>query len=125
MCRMHNRRMPFPATTPQPVLDGHVGYVAGRYRNGAYSDIWTDVRRCAERTFTAYAPACSCGWRGRPQPATDVGHLTCRRIWSRKHLAHAVAELAGDTGAPLADDQLEPDVNSPRPATAQRRLASS
>jgi hypothetical protein len=32
----------------------HHGYIAGRYRDGALSDTWTDVRRCAERTFITY-----------------------------------------------------------------------
>jgi hypothetical protein len=110
--------MPFLAATPHRVPDGHVGYVAGRYRNSAYSDIWTDVRRCAERTFTAYAPACSCAWRGRAQAATDVGHLACRRIWAREHLAHAGA-LAGNSGAPPADGRAgtRRELTPARPAT--------
>ena len=53
--------------------DVHVGYVAGRYRSGVWSDQWTDVSRCAERTFTDYAPACVCGWRGRAHAATLGG----------------------------------------------------
>lgn len=65
----------------------HQGFVAGRYRNGAFSDRWTDVLRCAERTFTAYAPACSCGWRGPLFPASDAGHLGCRRMLVHGHLA--------------------------------------
>ena len=69
----------------------HQGFVAGRYRNGAFSDRWTDVLRCAESTFTAYAPACSCGWRGRLFAATDAGHLDSRRVLVHEHL---VAEPA-------------------------------
>jgi hypothetical protein len=65
---------------------GHAGYVAGRYRDGAYSDIWTDVSRCADRTFVAYAPACSCGWRGVARPATTVGRLSCWREWVADHV---------------------------------------
>lgn len=65
---------------------GHAGYVAGRYRDGAYSDLWTDVSRCAERTFVAYAPACSCGWRGPAQPATAAGRMTCWRLWVGDHV---------------------------------------
>jgi hypothetical protein len=65
--------------------DDHEGYVAGRYRNGAFSDIWTDVAKCAERTFTAYAPACECGWRGALQKASDDGYSACQRIWLRDH----------------------------------------
>jgi hypothetical protein len=51
-----------PGADPVP---GHVGFLAGRYRDGAYSDVWTDVSRCAEGTFVRYAPACTCGWGGR------------------------------------------------------------
>jgi hypothetical protein len=119
MNRMHNRPMPFPTATPHAVPERHVGYVAGRYRNSAYSDIWTDVRRCAERTFTAYAPACSCGWQGRAQPATDVGHLACRRIWAREHLAHVPGALVGDYGARPADGRA-----GTRPELAPARLAT-
>ena len=67
------------------IPDSHTGFVAGRYRDGAYSDIWTDVRRCASRTFTAYAPACSCGWRGAPRPVSDIAYLACRRDGDREH----------------------------------------
>ena len=63
----------------------HIGYVAGRYRGGVWSDCWTDVSRCAERTFTAYAPACNCGWRGPALPATPNGHLACQRAWAFDH----------------------------------------
>jgi hypothetical protein len=74
-------------TPPATARGGHVGYVAGRYRDGAYSDMWTDVRRCARLTFTAYAPACSCGWRGAPIPVGDTGLIACHREWNRIHLA--------------------------------------
>jgi hypothetical protein len=67
--------------------DGHVGYLAGRYRDGAYSDMWTDVRRCAHATFIGYAPACSCGWRAPAQPVSDIAPLLCHRIWFREHIA--------------------------------------
>lgn len=77
--------MPFTHQAASDELDGHTPYVAGRYRDGAYSDIWTDVRRCAFQTFTAYAPACSCGWRGPAQPVTDVAYIACRRAWTRDH----------------------------------------
>lgn len=79
--------MPFTRRAPDDEPDGHLPYVAGRYRDGAYSDIWTDVRRCAAQTFTAYAPACSCGWRGPGQPVTDIAYIVCRRAWLRDHAA--------------------------------------
>jgi hypothetical protein len=58
----------------------HRGYVAGRYRDGALSDIWTDVARCAERTFTAYLARCGCGWLGDPPPSQSrrLPHLPAR-----------------------------------------------
>ena len=59
--------------TDRMVDDDHVGYVAGRYRSGVWSDQWTEVGRCAEHTFTAYAPACTCGWRGPVHPPTPHG----------------------------------------------------
>jgi hypothetical protein len=40
---------------------GRAGFLVGCYRNGAFSDAWTDVSRCAGGTFIGYAPACSCG----------------------------------------------------------------
>jgi hypothetical protein len=90
----------FFARPPVAVPDGHAGYVAGRYRNGVYSDVWTDVRRCAERTFTAYAAGCSCGWRGAPTAPTEVGyHLACR-AWLQEHAERLTATgVVGVTGA--------------------------
>jgi hypothetical protein len=65
--------------------DAHEGYVAGRYRDGTLSGIWTDVLKFPQWTFTAYAPACECGWLGQMQPATGGGHLACRRLWIHQH----------------------------------------
>lgn len=70
-----------------PGSDDHEGFVAGRYRNSAHSDIWTDVRRCAEGTFSAYIPACECGWRGNPHPVTDGGYRGARQAWVDTHFA--------------------------------------
>jgi hypothetical protein len=73
---------------PEPLeVPGHTGFVAGRYRNWTYSDLWTDVRRCAERTFTAYLPACTCGWTGTPTAADEVGFMRCHRAVRSEHLA--------------------------------------
>jgi hypothetical protein len=68
-------------------LPGHTGYVAGRYRNWAYSDVWTDVRRCAEGTFTGYRPACTCGWSGAATDADEVGWARCHKALGAEHLA--------------------------------------
>ncbi|MHA6797071.1 hypothetical protein ACVGVM_26690 [Pseudonocardia bannensis] len=65
--------------------DEHEGYVAGRYRNGALSDIWTDVARCAQGTFTAFLPACECGWRGASQHPDQRGLDKCRTAWLAEH----------------------------------------
>jgi hypothetical protein len=89
--------MLFTIADPLAVPAGHAGYIAGRYRDGAYSDGWTDVSRCAENTFVAYAPACSCGWRGRGEPASAAGRLRCRRAWTGVHLAAVCA------GSPAGD----------------------
>ena len=60
-------RSALAADTQTGIGSGHVGYIAGRYRSGVWSDHWTEVSRCAGHTFTQYAPACACGWRG-PRP---------------------------------------------------------
>ncbi len=78
----------------------HVGYVAGRYRNGALSDIWTEVERCAERTFLAYVPACSCGWVGTGCPATPTGLNACRREWATGHGASLDGPVRADDDRP-------------------------
>lgn len=96
MIAMHDVTMLFTQSDGMSDSGGHVGFVAGRYRDGAYSDVWTDVRRCAEATFTAYAPSCSCGWRGAAVPITDVAVMACHRAWRRDHAARAVATPAPD-----------------------------
>jgi hypothetical protein len=72
----------------------------GRYRNGALSDAWTDVSRCADGTFVGYVPACTCGWRGAVQQATAPGRFLSSRAWRDEHLA----SLAGVpfAGKPLS-----------------------
>ena len=72
--------------TNPPAADEHLGFVAGRYRNGALSDAWTDVTRCAWGTFRAYGPTCGCGWRGTAQPADARGVDDCRHQLE-EHLA--------------------------------------
>jgi hypothetical protein len=74
-----------PGDRTTDIDNGHIGYVAGRYRAGVWSDQWTEVSRCAERTFTAYAPACTCGWRGAAHPPTAHGQLACQRGWTFEH----------------------------------------
>ena len=66
--------------------DIHYRYVAGRYRSGALSDTWTDVTRCAERTFIAYVARCACGWRGSDHPANSDGYHICQQELIKNHL---------------------------------------
>jgi hypothetical protein len=76
--------------------DDHEGYVAGRYPDGTYSKIWTDVTECADGTFLVFAPACECGWRGdQDHPATPAGHLACQPTWVHDHFQRlALAQQA-------------------------------
>lgn len=66
--------------------DTHRGYVAGRYRDGVLSDAWTDVTRCAERTFITYLARCGCGWLGDDHPANPDGYRACQRDLISNHL---------------------------------------
>ena len=68
------------------MADTHRGYVAGRYRDGALSDTWTDVTRCAEQTFIAYVARCGCGWLGDDQPANPDGYHTSQHQLINNHL---------------------------------------
>src|SRR4051794_40648070 len=68
--------------------DAHEGYVAGRYRDGTISDIWTNTSECPDGTFEAYVPACECGWLGRTQPATGEARRNCQQAWLCDHFEH-------------------------------------
>jgi hypothetical protein len=86
------------------MTDEHEGYVAGRYRNGSRSDLWTDVTRCAEYTFIAYLPACECGWTGTDSPATEPGHRQCEHDWAAQHFIPTVlphVRQPATSGAPM------------------------
>ena len=74
----------------------HIGFVAGRYRDGAVSDRWTEVERCAERTFVSFVPACTCGWTGTDRAATPAGIVACRRAWQTGHGAGLPAPRPAD-----------------------------
>ena len=69
-----------------PLINGHCGYVAGRYRDGLFTDTWTDVSRCARGTFVGFAPVCTCGWQGEVQSATAGGLRTCEELLVADHL---------------------------------------
>jgi hypothetical protein len=72
------------------VTDEHEGYVAGRYRNGSVSDIWTVAARCTRGTFIGYRPACECGWTGAWQPCTEAGYRQCQQDWATQHFVPEV-----------------------------------
>ena len=72
------------------LADAHHGYIAGRYRDGALSDTWTDVMRCAERTFIAYLARCGCGWHGVDHPATPDGYHACQHDLASNHLSRCI-----------------------------------
>jgi hypothetical protein len=78
---------------------GHAGFLARCYRDGSFSDAWTDVSRCAGGTFVGYVPVCSCGWRGPVQPATSRGRLLSSRLWRDDHLSHLQAACAAPLGS--------------------------
>lgn len=106
-----------------PVVDGHCGYVAGRYRDGAFSDTWTDVSRCARGTFVGYAPACTCGWSGEVLPGTPSGMETCRLEVIANHLSR-VATVRPVVLATVSS--LRPRVRSrPQVASASPRFQSA
>lgn len=70
--------------------DAHEGYVAGRYRDGTYSDVWSDIQADvldgAERTFSHFLASCECGWRGATERSpTAAGYLACQREWLDEH----------------------------------------
>jgi hypothetical protein len=73
----------------------HAGYVAGCYRDGARSDTWTDVARCARGTFVRYVPACTCGWYGSARPSTTSGFRDCQRELVTGHLGALAGAGAG------------------------------
>ncbi len=88
---------------PTILVHMHAGYLAGRYRDGSWSDDWTDVGRCAEATFTAYRAACSCGWAGRVAPADASGREAARSALAAHATAAAVADRVTDrVAAPRA-----------------------
>jgi hypothetical protein len=93
------------------VTDEHEGFVAGRYRIGAVSDIWTDVTDCAEGTFTAYVARCECGWSGSSHRVCPAGYRAAQRGWID---AHFRAVLAAHTAGALP--AVPPGV--PLPASA-------
>lgn len=81
----------FVTGRPGAASSDHAVYVAGRYRDGALSDTWTDVARCAPGTFIAYVPACTCGWTGAIQANTLDGFRESQRALRSEHLSRLPA----------------------------------
>jgi hypothetical protein len=60
----------------------HEGYAARRLPDGTLTDTWT----YATREFTAYVPACGCGWRAdREHPPTEDGEQAALEQWDTEH----------------------------------------
>ncbi|MEU7812978.1 hypothetical protein [Pseudonocardia sp. NPDC049154] len=93
--------------------DEHEGYIAGRYRNGALSDIWTDVTRCAQGTFTALVPACECGWRGLPQRPDRRGVDRCWSAWFTEHFVRLAVARPVVALRPMGPDDFLPPSSGP------------
>lgn len=99
------------------MTDDHEGYVAGRYRDGSVSDIWTNAARCAHGTFIAYRPACECGWAGAWQACTEVAYRQCQQDWATEHFVPEVLPLVRrpvGSGAPATVSSDDFDFNLDR-----------
>lgn len=70
-----------------PGSDDHEGYVSGLFADGGHTDIWTDVRHTGSADLVAYAPACECGWRGRPHPSDPAGYRSAAQEWVTEHFS--------------------------------------
>jgi hypothetical protein len=65
----------------------HEGYAARRLPDGTLTGTWTH----ATRAFTAFVPACGCGWHAqREYPPTEDGEQATLDDW---HGAHATPLL--------------------------------
>ena len=97
------------------MTDTHRGYVAGRYRDGALSDKWTDVTRCAERTFIAYVARCGCGWFGKNHPPNPDGYRICQHDLISNHLSSLASSTVVDLHRPVtrrhAPGSEDPDLD--------------
>lgn len=89
-----------------PGSDDHEGYVAGLSADGAYTDIWTDVRHADHPRLIAYAPACECGWHGRSHPSDPGGFRAAAQDWLSEHFAvlGAARPVLAGLGRPLSPE---------------------
>jgi hypothetical protein len=60
----------------------HEGYAARRLPDGTLTGTWT----AATAAFTAYVPACGCGWHAdRDHPPTEEGEEAALAQWRAEH----------------------------------------
>jgi hypothetical protein len=70
----------------------HEGYGARRLSDGTLTSTWT----AATAAFTAFVPACGCGWHAdREHPPTEAGEEAALAQWRAEH------------ATPLLDRQAE------------------
>jgi hypothetical protein len=72
-------------------LDDHEGYALRRLPDGTLTGVWT----AATLVFTAYLPACGCGWRSpHEHPPTDQGWEAALEDWRAEHAVPLLARGA-------------------------------
>jgi hypothetical protein len=69
----------------------HEGYAARRLPDGTLTGTWT----YATREFTAFVPACGCGWHvEREHPPTEEGEDAALAQWRAEHATPLLAQEA-------------------------------
>jgi hypothetical protein len=77
-------------------LEDHEGYAARRLPDGTLTSTWV-------RGFTAFVPACGCGWHGdREHPATEDGEEAALDQWDTDHASPLLERQAERQRADLA-----------------------
>jgi hypothetical protein len=83
----------------------HRGFAAGRYRDWSWSDVWTDVSRCASGTITAVAAGCTCGWRGPAHQPRRDSLDDCRWDWVFVHVVQLPSGAEGSRDEPMTSSR--------------------
>jgi hypothetical protein len=69
----------------------HEGYGARRLSDGTLTGTWT----AATAAFTAFVPACGCGWHGDGEhPPTEAGEQAAIDQWEAEHATPLLAQEA-------------------------------
>ena len=77
----------------------HEGYAARRLPDGTLTGTWS----YATREFTAFVPACGCGWSGdREHPPTEAGEEAAIGQWRVEHAEPLLARQAAQRQLRLA-----------------------